>query len=110
MVVSLQCVGFGVAESIVERSPKKALMRGGLAIPLGAVIATVISVFAGLVFAIGTSIVFEMGVRTPRNPAFWVARGVAWMVIGVAAGSVYGIVGMSGKKAYYGILGGIIGA
>jgi hypothetical protein len=51
-----------------------------------------------------------MGVQTPRNPAFWIARGVAWMVLGVAAGATYGIIGMSGKKASYGILGGIIGA
>src|SRR5215470_4809889 len=92
LVVTLQCVGFGVAESIVERSAKKALVRGGLAVPLGVVISAVISVFAGLVFAIGTSMVFEMGVQTARNPAFWIARGVAWMVLGVAAGAVYGIV------------------
>ena len=32
------------------------------------------------------------------------------MVLGVAAGATYGIVGMSAKKAYYGILGGVIGA
>jgi hypothetical protein len=70
----------------------------------------VISLFAGLVFVISTGIVGGMGVQTPRNPAFWIARGVAWMVLGVAAGATYGIIGMSGKKAAYGILGGIIGA
>jgi hypothetical protein len=51
-----------------------------------------------------------MGVQTARNPAFWIARAVAWMVLGVAAGATYGIIGMSGKKAAYGILGGVIGA
>ncbi len=110
LVVTLQCVAFGVAESVVERSPKKALLRGGLAVPLGVVISAFISIVAGFVFVIGTSIVVSMGVQTARNPAFWIARGIAWMILGVAAGAVYGIVGMSGKKAYYGILGGIIGA
>jgi hypothetical protein len=110
LVVTLQCVAFAISESIVERSPKKALIRGGLAIPLGVVLGVVISFGAGLVFVITTGIVAEMGVQTARNPAFWIARGVAWMVLGVAAGATYGIVGMSAKKAYYGILGGVIGA
>jgi hypothetical protein len=110
LVVTLQCVAFAISESIVERSLKKALIRGGLAIPLGVVLGVVISFGAGLVFVITTGIVAEMGVQTARNPAFWIARGVAWMVLGVAAGATYGIVGMSAKKAYYGILGGVIGA
>jgi MFS family permease len=110
LVVTLQCVAYGIAESVVERSAKKALVRGGLAIPLGIVFSAVISIAAGLVFLICTSIVAGLGVQTARNPAFWIARGIAWMVLGVAAGSVYGIVGMSGKKATYGILGGVIGA
>jgi MFS family permease len=110
LVVTLQCVAFAISESIVERSPKKALIRGGLAVPLGVILGVVISFGAGLVFVITTGIVAEMGVQTARNPAFWIARGVAWMVLGVAAGATYGIVGMSAKKAYYGILGGVIGA
>jgi hypothetical protein len=40
----------------------------------------------------------------------WIARGLAWMVFGVAGGIVYGLVDRSGKKMRYGILGGIIGA
>jgi hypothetical protein len=110
LVVTLQCVAYGVAESIVERSPKKALTRGGLSIPLGAVFGAVISVIAGIVFLICVSFVAGMGAQTARNPAFWVARGIAWMVLGVAPGAVYGIVGLSSKKAMYGILGGVIGA
>jgi Inner membrane component of T3SS, cytoplasmic domain len=110
LVVTLQCVAYGVAESIVERSPKKALIRGGLSIPLGAIFGAVISVIAGFVFLICVSFVAGMGAQTERNPAFWVARGIAWMVLGVAPGAVYGIVGLSSKKAMYGILGGVIGA
>ena len=109
-VVALQCLAYAISESIVERSPKKALVRGGLAIPLGVVLGMVISLFAGLVFVITTSLVAGMGVQTSHNPAFWIARGVAWMVLGVAAGGTYGIIGLSVKKALYGILGGVIGA
>jgi hypothetical protein len=110
LVVTLQCVAYGVAESIVERSPQKALTRGGLSILLGAIFGAVISVIAGIVFLICVSFVAGMGAQTTRNPAFWVARGIAWMVLGVAPGAVYGIVGLSSKKAMYGILGGVIGA
>jgi hypothetical protein len=49
-------------------------------------------------------------VQTSHNPAFWVARGIACMVLGVAAGAGYGIIGKSMKKAQYGIIGGVIGA
>jgi len=49
-------------------------------------------------------------VQTYSNPAFWIARGLAWMVFGVAGGLVYGLVDRSGKKIRYGILGGVIGA
>jgi len=65
---------------------------------------------ANMIFGIGLAIVHEMGVQTYRNPAFWITRGVAWMVFGVAGGLVYGIVGASGKKILYGMLGGVIGA
>jgi hypothetical protein len=110
LVVTLQCVAFAVAESVVERSAKKALVRGGLAIPLGGALSAVITLMAGLVFMIGMGIVFGLGVQTARNPAFWIARGIAWMFLGLAAGLVYGIVGASGKKILYGMLGGVIGA
>jgi len=110
LVVTLQCVAYAISESIVERSPKKALIRGGLAIPIGLVLGVMISFFAGIVFMITTGLVGALGVQTARNPAFWLARGIAWMVLGVAAGAAYGIIGMSAKKAWYGILGGAIGA
>lgn len=110
LVVTLQCVAYAIAESVVERSPRKALIRGGLAIPLGVILSAVISVIAGLVFVIALGFVESLGVQTARNPAFWVARGIAWMVLGAAAGVVYGIVGQSAKKTQYGVLGGVLGA
>ena len=109
-VVTLQCVGFAISESIVERSVKKALTRGLLALPLGVVLGFIFYFAANLIFNIGVAIVAQLGVQTYRNPAFWVARGIAWAVFGAAGGVVYGIIGVSGKKTLYGVLGGVIGA
>jgi hypothetical protein len=63
-----------------------------------------------LLFAITTYGVFQLGVQSIKNPAFWIARGAAWAVFGVAGGIVYGLVDRSGRKTKYGILGGLIGA
>ena len=110
LIVTLMCVGFAIAESIAERSLRKALIRGGLALPLGIVLAFVFDIIASIIFSIGVSICSAAGVQTSHNPAFWVARGIAWMVLGAAGGVIYGIIGQSMKKTGYGALGGAIGA
>src|ERR1700687_391238 len=110
LMVTLLCLGFGIAESIVERSVRKALLRAAMSLPLGVILGFVFSTVANLIFAIAVGIVASAGVQTSRNPAFWIARGIGWMVLGAAGGSVYGIVGQSSKKALYGILGGVVGA
>ena len=61
-------------------------------------------------FSIGKAIISALGVETNKNPGFWLVRGIAWAVFGVAAGIVYGLVDRSGSKTKYGILGGLIGA
>ena len=109
-IVGLMCLGFGVAESIVERSVKKALIRGAICLPLGAVLGVIFEFIANIIYSIGISICVEMGAQTNHNPALWVARGIAWMVFGAAGGVVYGTAGMSGKKVLYGVLGGVLGA
>jgi hypothetical protein len=109
-IVTFMCVGFGLAESLVERSLQKALLRGVLALPLGIVLGFVFDFAANIIYSIGLTICAEMGVQTNRNPAVWIARGIAWTVFGAAAGTIYGIVGQSWKKAKYGIIGGLIGA
>jgi hypothetical protein len=109
-IVTFMCVGFGLAESLVERSLQKALLRGVLAFPLGIVLGFVFDFAANIIYSIGLTICAEMGVQTNRNPAVWIARGIAWAVFGAAAGTIYGIVGQSWKKAKYGIIGGLIGA
>ena len=110
LIIALLCVGFGIAESIVERSPRKAFVRGGICLPAGIALGFIFHFIAGFIFMIGLSIVAEMGAQTERNPAFWIVRGIAWMVFGAAGGVLYGVVGLSAKKTLYGVLGGVIGA
>jgi Inner membrane component of T3SS, cytoplasmic domain len=110
LIVAFLCVGFGVAESVVERSAKKALIRGVICLFLGVALGFVFEAVANILFNIGLAIIAEMGVQNFRNPAAWIVRGAAWMVFGAAGGVVYGIVGLSSKKTLYGVLGGVIGA
>src|SRR6185312_1083954 len=108
--LTLLCLGLGVAESIVERSGRKALWRALLVLPLGLVFGFLFDTIANTIFRIGVKICFDLGVQTFRNPALWVTRGLAWMVFGVAGGIVYGMVDRSSRKMRYGIFGGLIGA
>lgn len=110
LIIALMCLGFGISESVVERSTRKALLRAGLSLPLGIILGFGFSFAANLIYAIGISACVSMGAQSERNPALWVARGIAWMVFGAAGGVVYGIVGQSSKKGTYGVLGGLIGA
>jgi hypothetical protein len=58
VIVMLTCLGLGVAESIVERSGKKALIRGLLALALGAVFGIIFYIGAEFIFAILRQIIF----------------------------------------------------
>ncbi len=109
-ILALMCFGFGTAESIVERSFRRVLMRGSLSLLLGVVFGFVVEFIANIVFNIGLGILAEAGVQSVKSPAFWVNRAVGWMVFGAAGGVVYGMVGSSSKKASYGCLGGLLGA
>lgn len=110
LIVALMCTGFGLAESIVERSVRKGLIRVGIALPLGMVLGFIFDFIANILYAIGISFCAAAGVQTYHNPAIWIARALAWAVFGVAGGVVYGIIGQSMKKAGYGAIGGAIGA
>jgi len=109
-IVTLMCFGFAMAESAVERSMQKALLRGVLSLPLGFILGFFFDLMANLIYNVGLSICYQAGAQSFRNPAVWIARGIAWMVFGAAGGLVYGIIGQSAKKGYYGVLGGVIGA
>jgi len=110
IIVAVMCIGFAVAESIVERSLRKGLIRVGISIPLGIALGFFFNLIANVIYGIGLSICGAAGVQSFHNPAVWIVRGIAWAVLGVAGGIVYGIIGRSAKKIGYGALGGAIGA
>ena len=91
LVLIFMCLGFSVAESIVERSLRKAFQRAALSFPLGLVFSVVFMFAGGIVYRIGMDFCAAMGIdiRTIdayRNPAVWIARSFAWMVFASAAG------------------------
>lgn len=110
MVTMMMLTCFALAESIVERSVKKAVTRLAMVIPLGVVFGFVFNGTANMVYHLGLGIAYEGGVRTFRNPGWWMVRAIAWAVFGVAGGLIYGLVGKSSKKAKYGVIGGALGA
>lgn len=110
LMLVLICAGFGIAESVVERSPRKAAVRGFLSLGVGAILGFVFYFIANIIFSIGLSILSASGGLSVSSPGLWITRGIAWMGFGVAGGVVYGIVGQSGKKCLYGIAGGVLGA
>ena len=110
IIITLMCIGFGVAESTVERSVRKAILRGALALPLGILLGFIFDLMAETIYSVLLGLAHEAGAQTHRNPAVWIVRGIAWMVFGAAGGVVYGIVGQSSKKGTYGVIGGALGA
>jgi hypothetical protein len=110
LIVALMCVGFAISESIVERSSKKALVRGGLGLLLGLAFGFLFFGVANIIFTMAMGLCRAAGAQSMHNPATWVGRGIAWMVFGAAGGVVYGIIGQSMRKTGYGALGGAIGA
>jgi len=109
-IITLMCFGFAMAESAVERSAQKALLRGVLSLPLGLILGFFFDLMANVIYNIGMGLCYQAGAQSYDNPAVWIARGIAWMVFGAAGGLVYGIIGQSAKKGYYGVLGGVLGA
>lgn len=110
LMVILISVGFAAAESLVERSWQRAFARGAVAIGLGLVLGFFFDFVANFVYALLLPFIVNLGVQSVSNPLFWVRRGFAWGVFGMAGGLVFGIVSKSGRKTSYGMLGGVIGA
>jgi hypothetical protein len=109
--VMLMGLGFALAESIVEHSSRKAIIRGISALALGIILGFVFNIIAQRVYEIGLRALYNSGSQlTGSNPLHWIVRGIAWSVFGVTGGIVYGIAGQSPKKCLYGVLGGAIGA
>lgn len=109
-VVAALCVGCGIAESVVERSTRKALIRGSIALGIGIPLGFIFNFIANIFYNVLLSIMAGSGALTPESPAWWACRALAWVLFGASAGLVYGVVGMSGRKLLYGLLGGMLGA
>ncbi len=111
LLITFMSMGFAAAESIVERSMQKAVIRGLLALGLGLVLGFIFYFIANVIYSIGIGLLIQkVGKISPGNPALWFVRAIAWIAFGICGGLVYGIVGKSGKKCAYGILGGMLGA
>ncbi len=110
VVITLMLTCFAMAESLVEHSAKKAATRLLAVVPLGVVFGFLFSGVADIIYGVGLRVVISVGVQTYRNPGWWIARAAGWAGFGVAAGLIYGLVGKSGKKAKYGVIGGAVGA
>ena len=113
LMVILMSVGFGTAESAVERSWKRAFLRGLASVGLGLVLGFIFDILANVLYGMMINILVEFGANAEtlyKNPAFWAVRGTAWAVFGIVGGLIFGIVSKSGKKISYGMLGGAIGA
>ncbi len=109
-VVAFCCLGCAIAESLVERSWRRALVRGGLAFCLGIPLGFLFSFIASILYNLLLGIASMGGEITPEMPSWWAARSIAWALFGVSAGLVYGVAGLSAQKLLYGVLGGMLGA
>ena len=114
LVLTFMCLGFGLAESVVERSARKAIQRSALSIPLGVCFSLIFMILGGIVYGVGLQFCAAMGIDIRssagyKNPATWIARSLAWMVFAAGAGVVYGFVDRSVRKGRYGVIGAIIG-
>jgi len=111
LIVTFMCVGFAISEGAVERSFRKIVIRGIVALILGCILGFVFDYIANIIYNFGIHLFFgSSGDVDPKNPVGWINRAFAWAVFGVTGGLVYGMVGRSWKKCLYGIIGGIIGA
>ena len=112
LMTILMCVSFGTIESIIERSWGKVFKRGFSSFGLGLVIGYILAMIAGFLFIFFQILIVNSGVsenNLASNPIFWLSRGLAWALFGMAGGLVFGVVSKSGKKTSYGVLGGAIG-
>lgn len=111
LIITGISVAFAAAESLVERSFLKALIRGFLALVIGLVLGFLFDYLASLLYRFGLRISFQnIPDFDEMNPVWWLVRAIAWMVFGVTGGIVYGIAGQSLRKGLYGVIGGVIGA
>jgi hypothetical protein len=110
LVIIFVCISLGTVESLIERSWHRASLRALASACISVVLGLLFYFIAGFIYLVIKRALLGFGVPlTISNPLYWLARAFAWAVLGIAGGLVFGIVSKSGKKAYYGMLGGFIG-
>jgi hypothetical protein len=107
LMLVLMSVGYGTAESVVERSAQKGIAKGIISLCVGVVFGFLFNYIANVIYNVLLKL---FAVQSYFNPLGWISRSVAWGVFGIAGGLVYGIVSSSGKKCLNGLIGGGIGA
>jgi hypothetical protein len=107
LMVILMSIGFGAAESLVERTWKRAVLRGLASTGLGLVLGFIFYYIATIVY---TVLLDVANPESYKDPVLWLCRAAGWAVFGMSGGLIFGIVSKSGKKTSYGMLGGVIGA
>jgi hypothetical protein len=110
LMAILMCVSLGTIEGIVERSWRRAFLRGLSAAGLGLILGFLFNILSNIVFGLLLALVGSMSDVTVENPLLWISRSIAWAAFGMAGGLIYGIVSKSGRKISYGMLGGALGA
>ena len=107
LMLVLMSIGYGTAESIVERSTQKGVTKGIISLCVGVVFGFLFNYIANVIYNVLLNL---FSAESYSNPLCWIARSVAWGVFGIAGGLVYGIVSASGKKCFNGLIGGGLGA
>ena len=95
----LPALAWAWLKALWSAQAKKALIRGLLS--LGAWVWCSVSSLTGspTYFLPSARRSFPLwACRLTENPAFWLVRGIAWAVFGVAGGIVYGLVDRSGPR------------
>lgn len=106
-VAGFMCVMFTVAEAVVERNLRKALVRGGIALLAVLLIVPALNFASDWIYGVLQRLIPN---RSISNPLAWAARSFAWGVFGVASGLIYGMAGRSARQSLYGAIGGLLGA
>jgi hypothetical protein len=109
-VIGLMCLMFAVAEALVERNPRKAAIRGAIALLAVLLLMPPCNFASNYIYNVLLRAIPNDGGYSPTNPLSWLARGVAWAIFGAAGGLIYGVAGMSLRQGLYGAIGGIVGA
>ncbi len=99
---------FGIADGLLYRHARQALITGGLAALVGSAAGALSLILTSqLLLALsGTSVAEHQGIRAFLLP---ISRGIGWALLGMAIGGIDGLRTGAWRKGLAGILGGLAG-